>query len=711
MGRDARIPVWREAAAGACAAVLVIVAAAGGRAVLGAAVAPARAAGGVRPSGGRAGPSGGEPSLPPPFALPPAPSALPVRLTDAVAGRIAPTLDGIAALGGGVVIAVGNAAFSGLAACPNQGGIYCPDQGIALVSRDGGRTWAERPVASGELEGLDAVGADAAVAWGPQTIAITTDGGASWDTPALPGPGDLIWVSFASPTDGWAAMQGACPHGLQCTQALFSTGDGGASWREIAVAGPYPVQASSAARFGITGGGRYLGDGQGWIDAGGPGERRTADGGRTWLPVPAAEAVPALLSATPGSAAWGLADGPLHAEATVSPTLVLRTADGWRTWTVAGNTPVVATQLRASPGTPGMLWAIGAPRPNLAGDADVLTSADGGRTWTTRAAPGLSFFAVAPTGPSAALAVAATRGGTFEIVATRDGGRTWSPSYHPRAAPTPGPTLTVHFWNGSDGWGSGTPADLGAILVTDDGGVSWKREGTLPGFLAQAAFADPLHGLAPDVPGAGGSGWLATADGGRSWHALAGAPPGGLLPFTLSAAAPGAYAAGLQAPGGAEIAVTADGGRAWRIQPAPSGLSRVVFTGGGAGWAVTVPGGGGTAVLWRGGGYGGSWRPVARLGAGPEWQGPLLAASGPRDVWLVSGGMSAAGAAPAWTLWHSADGGRTWTAHALPAPMADAYFGGDALTAVSPSDAWLLTRTGLWRTRDGGAAWTLVAAP
>lgn len=76
-----------------------------------------------------------------------------------------------------------------------------------------------------------------------------------------------------------------------------------------------------------------------------------------------------------------------------------------------------------------------------------------------------------------------------------------------------------------------------------------------------------------------------------------------------------------------------------------------------------------------------------------------------RCLWIVTTDRGT------WVLLRSGDRGAQWVGDSLPAPLADTYFAGDALSFVNTKDGWLLAQSGLWRTSDGGAALTRIAEP
>jgi photosystem II stability/assembly factor-like uncharacterized protein len=174
----------------------------------------------------------------------------------------------------------------------------------------------------------------------------------------------------------------------------------------------------------------------------------------------------------------------------------------------------------------------------------------------------------------------------------------------------------IQFADASHGWAAGN----GRILATSDGGHSWIRQYAGPAALYQVDFTDAAHGWA-----VGKNVLLRTTDGGSTWTAVA--EP------ALGAAGPGAPC---------------------------QGIDTVHFVSPSIGYAVA-------------GGVAGADAPVLGSLSGPFSGGRLL---------------------------RSADGGQTWQQlGGTPADPESACF-------TSVSDGYLGAPGAIWHTRDGGTSWT-----
>ncbi|MEU5522000.1 oxidoreductase [Streptomyces sp. NPDC047860] len=213
---------------------------------------------------------------------------------------------------------------------------------------------------------------------------------------------------------------------------------------------------------------------------------------------------------------------------------------------------------------------------------------------------------------------------------------------------------------------------------------------------------------------------LRTTDGGRSWRDVS--PPGaGELQFRDIEAFDARRAVVLAIGEGEASRVyrTDDGGTTWtesfRNTDARAFYDCLTFFDHRHGLAMSDPVDGKFRILATGDG-GRSWKALPDTGMPPALEGEAgfaasgqcLVSSGPRDVWLATGGAARA------RVLHSADRGRTWTVTDSPIPGGDPARGVFALAfrdrahglAVGgdfrPGEA---SPDAAARTADGGRAW------
>ncbi|WP_244790185.1 oxidoreductase [Streptomyces sp. BJ20] len=219
---------------------------------------------------------------------------------------------------------------------------------------------------------------------------------------------------------------------------------------------------------------------------------------------------------------------------------------------------------------------------------------------------------------------------------------------------------------------------------------------------------------------------LRTTDGGRTWRDVS--PPGaGELQFRDVEAFDARRAVVLAIGEGEDSRVyrTADGGTTWTEtfrNPDPRAFyDCVTFFDHRHGLAMSDPVDGKFRILsTRDGGR--SWTVLPDTGMPPALEGEAgfaasgqcLVSSGPKDVWLATGGADRA------RVLHSADRGRTWTATDAPVPAGDPArgvfalafrdrhhglaVGGDFTPGLPSPDAAA-------RTTDGGRGWRPAAGP
>ncbi|MEW2568452.1 YCF48-related protein [Streptomyces sp. NPDC047070] len=276
------------------------------------------------------------------------------------------------------------------------------------------------------FRGLAAVSRNTAwLAGSKGTVLRTTDGGTSWRNVSPPGAAELEFRDVEA-FDGRRAVVLAIGEGE--ASRILRTEDGGATWtesfRNTDAKAFYDCVTFFDARHGLAMSDPV--DGKFRILS-------TGDGGRSWKVLPA-DGMPAAQEGEAGFAASGqcmVGSGPRDvwlATGGAARARVLHSADRGRTWT-ATDTPIPAGDpargvfaLAFRDRTHGI--AVGGDyRADQASPKAAAVSGNGGRTWTTAAAPppayrsGVTWL---PHSPTSALAVGPT--GTD---LTTDGGRTW----------------------------------------------------------------------------------------------------------------------------------------------------------------------------------------------------------------------------------------------------------------------------------------------
>ena len=195
----------------------------------------------------------------------------------------------------------------------------------------------------------------------------------------------------------------------------------------------------------------------------------------------------------------------------------------------------------------------------------------------------------------------------------------------------------VQFVSATQGWAAGA----GRVLATGDGGRTWTSQYTGPAQLDQVDFTDAAHGWA-----VGPNALLRTTDGGATWTALS--EPCGRTIDSVHFVSPSlGYA-------------VADGAQVWMTGGVPAAVNGGVL--------LTTTNGGG------------DWTRVA----GAPGQAQTACFSSAANGFLGTPGK----------VWHTTDGGRSWSASfAEPAPSG----------AVHPSAADIA----VLQCAGGNAAWVL----
>lgn len=170
--------------------------------------------------------------------------------------------------------------------------------------------------------------------------------------------------------------------------------------------------------------------------------------------------------------------------------------------------------------------------------------------------------------------------GHGNIQRTADGGRTWQPAYHCRATldvqglareQSCQPEAIAFAPDGTNGVVVTRALDDGAsaVITTGDGGATWTATSRIPdtdGQRASLVFIDTVTGFLR-----AGATLKMTADGGRSWHDVAAAIPGG-DPKILFAGPMGWMMEGH------DFSYTTDSGRRWMARTMSFPASVVSFS-------------------------------------------------------------------------------------------------------------------------------------
>src|SRR4051794_32455046 len=252
--------------------------------------------------------------------------------------------------------------------------------------------------------------------------------------------------------------------------AVLTTADGGVTWRRRPLPDGVPQGTLSDVHLATAQVGAAVGA-NGVI-------LTTDDGGQTWTQRSAA-GVTGMLNGVrfaDASTAIAVGDGNI---------VVVGSGTGTPTWAVASTVPAGPDPgLQAVERVGGGVWAL------VGLKATIMTSSDGGATWTVRTPPSevtADLLAVAFASPSDGWAVGS--GGT--ILRSQDGGQTW-------AKQSSGVTVTlrgVSFADADRGWAVG---DAGTVLRTTDGGTTWEAEQlpAAPGAATAVAVASPTTAIA-----------------------------------------------------------------------------------------------------------------------------------------------------------------------------------------------------------------------
>ena len=512
---------------------------------------------------------------------------------------------------------------------------------------------------------------DAASGWalgtdsGVTRIWHTGTAGAGWRS-QWRGSGTPQAITASGPSHAWALTGCAKP----CGRRLLGTTDGGARWRVLftwpvtwrASAPVNRVQFATQSLGVATSGGQVL---------------VTHDGGAHWSRG-LSQAAPVFAVAASSGQLWAaetvLAEpavpaGPGAARNTVGMRFVTST-DGGRTWHRLGQltgswplSPAVRVTLAVTGGQ--LAWASVFDQLSCAmhgcGVANVLSSADGGRTWHTVNLPD------GQPDECASISVA--------LSAAPDGS-VWAASGRNGAACSPPLGLVYSRSAGQGGPGGGLPP----------AGAAWQE---LPPW--QLTTVSSLAAVSGQVAYAiGGQGALSrTVDGGRTWtQVLPSAVPAGEL------AAAGGVAFGAQDgnDAGAVLRLSPSGGSWRQVADLPGVVTQLGFSSATSGFALSYTAGVAPAWrLWVTSDGGGTWTQPGSLPAtSGVIEGPWLTADGHGLLLTVASGTAwqpGDGGTGAVREWTTVNGGATWT-RGSALPLGRDTLDGPASFWYSPSGGW-----------------------
>jgi photosystem II stability/assembly factor-like uncharacterized protein len=560
----------------------------------------------------------------------------------------------------------------------------------------------------------------------------TTNYGASWQV-QWAGAGSPLAISATDQAHAWALI--ACPgHRPSCGRELLGTADGGRHWRLL---GTLPAAVNLiqfiSGRLGIATSDACLAN---LALTGCPGRVLVSrDGGAHWTSVLSGPG-PVFATAAATGQLWAAQTYPASPQGNQPEPGIrfLTSTDGGRHWTRLGSvrslgllSTAVRVTLAATPA--GLTWASVFDQLSCAmhgcGVADLLSSGDGGRSWSTvnladsypddcgsdgiafSAAPdGTALVATGRNGAACAppyglmygygpagwqqlppwqLTQVSSLDAVSEDVAyaisdlgvldrTTDGGRSWR-----QLLPAPAPAAQVDVLGQDTAVAAQDQADAGAVLSSANGGRSWSEIADLPGVLTQLDFWSADDAVAATYSPDAASGWQLwrTWNGGTIW-----APAGGLP----AGAATNVYGPWINA-GGQGLLLTVADGAPWEAGSGGVGPVRV--------WTTDDWG-----FIWHRGGL----LPLGRDSLSGPASFSYVGGSAGWAGWLVVTTASYAQRVAAVT---TGGGGLRLLSASLPADNVQflGHQSGFAWGLEYPAGHPDLTVLTLYRTTDGGATW------
>jgi photosystem II stability/assembly factor-like uncharacterized protein len=490
--------------------------------------------------------------------------------------------------GAGVVAATPERIWASVS-CAGFGPSSCRSR--LAISDDSGRTWRDTTLVPPEGNGVTAIVAPAldtayVVEMGvPRAIALTTDGGGSWQRRPL--PCEAAW-KLAVGGDARTLML-VCSDALRRNWRVYFSHDEAKTWS----AGPPLPPSSPVYSVGAIGSSTFVVGLGGWTQ--GPLIGPLID---QWevstLPQPfgevrAIDVVPGVgvFFASSASGVWFRSDDnswerrstptpaisvPVDVSAIGSMTFIdanegygvesarylVHTDDGGRTWRRAGLMPSGARNVMFAP-----VYAESLTHLVAWGDGSLSQSTDGGAHWKATLGPSVSAVSEASFRLWATVVCGAGAPSpcTPRLATSTDGGVTWSdPAASPELRAPGAQTITSP---------SGTSVYLvdGEFTYTHDGGQSWTHRPTpvecdsrpIPHI---AVFVETLLLVCGPSPQLGnGLRAFVSSDEGRTWRATSLFPAVNIADSaTVSATGNGLLAAAGSGP----LRYTTDGGASWR---------------------------------------------------------------------------------------------------------------------------------------------------
>ena len=455
--------------------------------------------------------------------------------------------------------------------------------------------------------------------------------------------------------------------------AAVSTGDGVWTWQN-----PLP-------QGNVLGGGFFLDGQEGWLVGARGTLIHTLDGGASW-DGQISNTVFDLTSVwfVDRQHGWAVGNRPLgliwHGDSL--PPAIIATSDGGATWH-GQSTGIYGIQNQANTTLNSVRfvddqhgWAVGVYWHDGAYHALILATGDGGAHWVQQGPRtiGLTLWDVDFADALHGWAVGQTNAGP-SILVTSDGGATWR-----FQETTAGTLFAVDFLDSQEGWAVGS---FGTTVHTTDGGATWTMGslGTSEN-LNGVSFSDAAHGVIV--------GWdkvYRTSDGGLTWTSQDVSPSDVTLTTLVPADATHSWILGkkyVESRQDCYVLSTKDGGDTWDPPTSyeTADLNDVSFVDRAHGWAV---GAAGTILATDDGG--GKW---SRQDSGTTQTLNAVDFIDPQAGW----------AAGSYGIVATNDGGLTW--HEQPSPLG-AY---EDVCFVDALHGWAVGGGAVVRTSDGGVTWT-----